>query len=197
MNSEERLVADFRGTGLTIGPHPMTYHREEMNRIGVRCATELPHIPNGKRTRVAGCVIARQRPGTAHGFVFLSLEDETGIANAIVMPDLFEKNRLLLVSERFLLVEGILQHQDNVISVRGRGETADLLRALATMQDSIAQALAKIHALMEQQAANHAGELAQEHARLARQQVDRRAGRIDLRHRRAVRGVPQPGRAVA
>src|SRR5579884_1658136 len=118
MNHEERLVADFRGTGLTIGPHPMTYHREEMNRLGVRRATELPQIPNGKRTRVAGCVIARQRPGTARGFVFLSLEDETGIANAIVMPDLFEKNRLLLVSERFLLVEGILQHQDNVISVR-------------------------------------------------------------------------------
>jgi error-prone DNA polymerase len=118
MNSEERLVADFRGTGLTIGPHPMTYHREEMNRLGVRRATELPHIANGKRTRVAGCVIARQRPGTARGFVFLSLEDETGIANAIVMPDLFEKNRLLLVSERFLLVEGILQHQDNVISVK-------------------------------------------------------------------------------
>lgn len=118
MNDEERLVADFRGTGLTIGPHPMTYHREEMNRLGVRRATELPHIPNGKRTRVAGCVIARQRPGTARGFVFLSLEDETGIANAIVMPDLFEKNRILLVSERFLLVEGILQHQDNVISVK-------------------------------------------------------------------------------
>ncbi|HZU41760.1 MAG TPA: OB-fold nucleic acid binding domain-containing protein, partial [Terriglobales bacterium] len=118
MNHEERLVADFRGTGLTIGPHPMTYHREEMNRLGVRRATELPQIPNGKRTRVAGCVIARQRPGTARGFVFLSLEDETGIANAIVMPDLFEKNRLLLVSERFLLVEGILQHQDNVISVK-------------------------------------------------------------------------------
>jgi error-prone DNA polymerase len=68
--------------------------------------------------KTAGCVIARQRPGTAHGFVFLSLEDETGIANAIVTPDLFEKNRLLLVSERFLLVEGILQNVDNVVSVK-------------------------------------------------------------------------------
>jgi error-prone DNA polymerase len=118
MNKEERLVADFRGTGLTIGPHPMTYCRQEMNRLGVRRAIDLPALPNGKRTRIAGSVIARQRPGTAHGFVFLSLEDETGISNAIVMPDLFEMNRLLLVSERFLLVEGTLQHQDNVISVK-------------------------------------------------------------------------------
>ena len=68
----------------------------------------------------AGCVIARQRPGTARGFVFLSLEDETGIANAIVTPDLFEKHRWLLVGEKFLLVEGVLQNQDNVISVKAR-----------------------------------------------------------------------------
>jgi error-prone DNA polymerase len=118
MTNEERLVADFRGTGLTVGPHPMTYHRENLNRNGVRPAVELPKMRNGIRVKTAGCVIARQRPGTAHGFVFLSLEDETGIANAIVTPDLFEKNRLLLVSERFLLVEGILQNIDNVVSVK-------------------------------------------------------------------------------
>ncbi|MGZ4816263.1 MAG: OB-fold nucleic acid binding domain-containing protein, partial [Terriglobales bacterium] len=81
-------------------------------------AIELPQLPNGKRVKTAGCVIARQRPGTAHGFVFLSLEDETGIANAIITPDLFEKNRVALVSERFLLVEGILQNIDNVVSVK-------------------------------------------------------------------------------
>jgi len=63
-------------------------------------------------------VIARQRPGTAKGFVFLSLEDETGIANAIVTPDLLQHNRILLSSGRFLMVEGILQNQDNVISVK-------------------------------------------------------------------------------
>jgi error-prone DNA polymerase len=79
---------------------------------------ELERIPNGRWVKVAGCVIARQRPGTAHGFVFLSLEDETGIANAIITPDLFDRNRLLLVSENFLLVEGVLQNQDNVISVK-------------------------------------------------------------------------------
>jgi error-prone DNA polymerase len=120
MNPEERLVADFRGTGLTVGPHPMAYHRERMDAIGVRKASDLPTIPNGKYLRIGGCVIARQRPGTAKGFVFLSIEDETGVANAIVMPDLFQKNRLLLTSEQFLMVEGILQNQDNVISVKAQ-----------------------------------------------------------------------------
>ncbi len=118
MSREERLVADFSGTGLTVGPHPMAYRRPELQARGVRTAVELEKLPNGRFVRAAGCVIARQRPGTAHGFVFLSLEDETGIANAIITPDLFEQNRLLLVAEKFLLVEGVLQHQDNVISVK-------------------------------------------------------------------------------
>jgi error-prone DNA polymerase len=118
MNHEERLVADFRGTGLTVGPHPMSYRREWLTAMGIRRASELRDIPSGKRLRIGGCVIVRQRPGTAKGFVFLSLEDETGVANAIVTPDLFHQNRLLLTSERFLAVEGILQNQDNVISVK-------------------------------------------------------------------------------
>jgi error-prone DNA polymerase len=118
MNHEERLVADFRGTGMTVGPHPMAFHRAKMQTMGVRTAIELSAIRNGQNVRVAGGVIARQRPGTAKGFVFLSLEDETGVANAIVTPDLFQKNRLLLSSEQFLMVEGILQNQDNVISVK-------------------------------------------------------------------------------
>jgi len=118
MNHEERLVADFHGTGLTVGPHPMAYRREWLNAMGIRRASELRDIPNGKRLRIGGCVITRQRPGTAKGFVFVSLEDETGVANAIIAPDLFHRNRLLLASERFLAIEGILQNQDNVISVK-------------------------------------------------------------------------------
>jgi error-prone DNA polymerase len=118
MTDEERLVADFRATGLTVGPHPMQYRREEMKRMGIYRASELAHLPNGRRMRIGGCVIARQRPGTAKGMMFLSLEDETGIANAIVAPDLLHKNRVLLISERFLMVEGILQNQDNVIHIR-------------------------------------------------------------------------------
>jgi len=118
MNHEERLVADFHGTGLTVGPHPMAYRREWLNAMGIRRASELRDLPSGRRLRIGGCVITRQRPGTAKGFVFLSLEDETGVANAIVTPDLFHQNRLLLTSERFLAIEGILQNQDNVISVK-------------------------------------------------------------------------------
>jgi error-prone DNA polymerase len=118
MNQEERLVADFHGTGLTVGPHPMAYKRAWLTAMGIHRAGELRDLPTGKRIRIGGCVITRQRPGTAKGFVFLSLEDETGVANAIVRPDLFHENRLLLTSERFLAIEGILQNQDNVISVR-------------------------------------------------------------------------------
>jgi error-prone DNA polymerase len=118
MTNEERLVADFHGTGMTVGPHPMAYRRAEMQALGIHPASSLKSIPSGRRLRIGGCVIARQRPGTAKGFVFLSLEDETGIANAIVNPDLIQENRILLVSSRFLMVEGILQNQDNVISVK-------------------------------------------------------------------------------
>jgi error-prone DNA polymerase len=120
MNHEERLVADYRGTGMTIGPHPMAYRRAHMNQLGVRRAGDLANLPNGRHVRVAGCVIVRQRPGTAKGFVFLSMEDETGIANIIITPAMFQQNRLLLVSEKFVLVEGTLQNQDNVISVKAR-----------------------------------------------------------------------------
>ncbi len=118
MTQEERLVADFRTTGLTVGPHPMQYRREEMQRRGICRAADLALQPNGRRLRIGGCVIARQRPGTAKGMMFMSLEDETGIANAIFAPDLLQKNRVLLISERFLMIEGILQNQDNVIHIR-------------------------------------------------------------------------------
>ncbi len=118
MTYEERLVADFRATGMTVGPHPMQYRRAEMKQMGIYRASDLPNLPNGQRLRIGGCVIARQRPGTAKGMMFMSLEDETGIANAIIHPDLLQRNRVLLVSERFVMIEGILQNQDNVIHIR-------------------------------------------------------------------------------
>ncbi len=118
MTREERLVADYGGTGVTIGPHPMAFRRAELTRLGVVRAVELPAIRHGHSVRVAGSVIVRQRPGTAKGFVFLSLEDETGIANVIVRPRLFDRHRLPLVTEPFLLIEGTLQQQDGVVSVR-------------------------------------------------------------------------------
>jgi error-prone DNA polymerase len=120
MTDEERLVTDFHGTGLTVGRHPMAHRRAEWNGMNIKRACDLKTIPDGRFARIAGCVIARQRPGTAKGFLFLSLEDETGIANAIVTPDVYERNRILLTSGRFLMIEGILQNQDNVISVKAR-----------------------------------------------------------------------------
>ncbi|ABF43047.1 error-prone DNA polymerase, DnaE-like protein [Candidatus Koribacter versatilis Ellin345] len=120
MNWEERLVADFNGTGLTVGKHPMTYHRERLAKMRVLSAEQLQVAEDGRQVRIAGCVIARQRPGTAKGFVFLSIEDETGIANAIISPQLYEQNRVVVFTERFLVVEGKLQNQDGVIHVRAQ-----------------------------------------------------------------------------
>jgi error-prone DNA polymerase len=120
MNAEERLTADFRVSGLTMGPHPMAFCRERLDGMGIRRVTDLKNIADGTWVKTAGCVIARQRPATAKGFVFLSLEDETGISNAIFAPDMLETNRAVITTERFLLIEGRLQHQDNVISVKAR-----------------------------------------------------------------------------
>ena len=120
MTLSERLNADLRGTGMTIGRHPMAHQRTWLDTMNVARAIDLKSMRNGMPVRVAGWVIVRQRPGTAKGFVFLSLEDETGIANVIVTPQLFEKNRLVLVDYPFLLIEGALQHQDNVVSVKAR-----------------------------------------------------------------------------
>jgi error-prone DNA polymerase len=118
MDAGERLHADYAGTGLTIGPHPMALRRSDLALQGVLRAADLPRVHNGRRVRVAGMVITRQRPGTAKGFVFLTLEDETGISNIIVRPDLFDRERMTVVRQPFLLVDGILQHQDGVLSVR-------------------------------------------------------------------------------
>ena len=118
MNDDDRLQADYAGIGLTIGPHPMALRRGEMSLRGVLRAVDLPGAKNGRRVRVAGMVITRQRPGTAKGFVFLTLEDETGISNVIIRPDLFDQNRMTVVRQPFLIVDGVLQHQDGVLSVR-------------------------------------------------------------------------------
>jgi error-prone DNA polymerase len=115
MDDGERLHADYAGTGLTIGPHPMALRRGDLALQGVLRAVDLPRVHNGRRVRVAGMVITRQRPGTAKGFVFLTLEDETGISNIIVRPDLFDRERMTVVRQPFLLVDGILQHQDGVL----------------------------------------------------------------------------------
>jgi error-prone DNA polymerase len=136
MTAPERIRADFHGTGLTIGPHPMYLYREGLRARGVLPAADLAYIKNGRTIRVAGCVICRQRPGTAKGFLFLSLEDETGIANAIVEPDLFETHRETLVTAPYLLIEGVLQNQQGAISVKlRRAEPLDFAAVAAPSHD--------------------------------------------------------------
>ena len=126
MTTDERLVADYSATGLTVGKHPMWYRRDALRREQILSARELTARPDGTRVRTAGCVIARQRPGTAMGFIFLSMEDETGIANVIIHPDLYERERLLVTHGKFLLVEGKLQNQETVVHVK-----AEHIQALA------------------------------------------------------------------
>ncbi len=118
MTTEERLIADYAGTGLTVGKHPMAYRREELQRKRILSAEELKDHPHGRFVRAAGCIIARQRPGTAHGFIFISMEDETGIANVIVTPDLYERDRIVVTRSKFILAEGTLQNQDGVIHIK-------------------------------------------------------------------------------
>jgi error-prone DNA polymerase len=125
MTMVERVQADYDGTGLTIGPHPMALVRSTLASRGIARAIDLGRTRPGRRVRVAGAVITRQRPGTAKGFVFLSLEDETGIANIIVNPDVFAAHKATIMAAPYLLVDGTLQHQSGAVSVK-----ADRVEAL-------------------------------------------------------------------
>jgi error-prone DNA polymerase len=129
MTTRERLVADYAGSGLTVGPHPMAFERERLRKMRVRTAEELRLGANGSAVRAAGSVIARQRPGTAMGFIFLSMEDETGITNVIIHPKLYERERVAVSRGRFLLVEGKLQNEDGVVHVK-----ADRVEVMAMEQ---------------------------------------------------------------
>jgi error-prone DNA polymerase len=109
MDLPERLRSDLERTGMTVGPHPVSLFRGALFHRGVRRAADLARLRDGDRVRVAGAVICRQRPGTAAGFLFLTLEDETGLVNVIVRPDLFHRERAVLVGEAVLEVDGVLQ----------------------------------------------------------------------------------------
>lgn len=118
MTDNERLVADYEGAGLTVGRHPMAHYRERLRHLLLARSDQLGALRNGSRVRVAGAVIARQRPGTAKGAMFISLEDEAGISNIVVYPDLFERQRDVLTRNGFLLVHGMIQSTDGVVHVR-------------------------------------------------------------------------------
>jgi len=120
MTPSEETRADYATTGVTTGPHLMAHIRPRLKARGVLSAAELSEAQNGATVQVAGVVIVRQRPGTAKGFFFLTLEDETGVANAIVTPDLFHRHRATLHRASLLLVEGVLQKVDGVVSIRSR-----------------------------------------------------------------------------
>ncbi|MFV2073254.1 MAG: error-prone DNA polymerase [Thermoanaerobaculales bacterium] len=120
MSELAETIADYAGLHLTTGPHLLAYLRPELDRRGVTPAAALDSLRDGEVVRVAGAVIVRQRPGTAKGFVFLTMEDETGMVQAIIRPDLFRKHRPFLVTTPVLLVEGPLQKQDGTISIKAR-----------------------------------------------------------------------------
>ena len=118
MTPFERLDADYRGSGMTTGPHPMHYMREALAGYGAVAARDLEKYPNGMRICVAGAVITRQRPGTAKGFCFLTLEDETGVSNLILAPQVFQDYRAVVMNESFVAAEGFLQKVDGTISIK-------------------------------------------------------------------------------
>ncbi|HVO51880.1 MAG TPA: OB-fold nucleic acid binding domain-containing protein, partial [Thermoanaerobaculia bacterium] len=118
MSAVEETSADYRAADMTAGPHLIEHLRSVLSARSILSAAELRQAREGDRVKAAGAVIVRQRPGTAKGFVFLSLEDESGIVQAIVRPDLFKENRALIVGSSGLVVEGPLQKEGGNVSVR-------------------------------------------------------------------------------
>ena len=134
MTSLERTLADYQGTGMTVGPHLMAYLRAGLANEGVLRAGDLANARDGHWVKIAGLVIVRQRPGTAKGFCFITLEDETGISNAVIVPGMFQRYRAPIHTAAILLIEGPLQKVDGVIHVRARR-----LRALSVPPHVIQQ----------------------------------------------------------
>jgi len=136
MTADERVAADYAGTGVTTGPHPMAWQRAALQQQGFLSAQELEECKGERQIRIAGRIICRQRPGTAKGFVFLSVEDETGIANVIITPDVFEQNRLVVTRSRFLSIKGKLQNQNGVVHVKAQQLTPFTLSMVEETADA-------------------------------------------------------------
>jgi error-prone DNA polymerase len=113
----EHIVEDYRTVGMSLKAHPTSLLRNDLSARRVVTAERLPHIRNGERVRVAGLVLVRQRPGTASGVIFMTLEDETGIANIVVWPKLFEEYRAQVLGGRLVAVDGPVQSESGVIHV--------------------------------------------------------------------------------
>jgi error-prone DNA polymerase len=117
MSSYEETIAELRGTGIATGPHPISYVRAQLDARGVTTAAALARLPDGARARIGGIVIVRQRPGTAKGVVFITLEDETGFSNAIVYSDRFDQWRKVILRHPALVIEGVVQNRDGVVTL--------------------------------------------------------------------------------
>jgi error-prone DNA polymerase len=117
MNDIDRTIADYKRMGLSSGKHPMTFYRDWLNKKRINACGDLSQLPDGITTTVAGGVICRQRPGTAKGFVFITLEDETGMANIIIRPALFDQYRQVILNNHFLVFQGKLQSSEGVINL--------------------------------------------------------------------------------
>jgi error-prone DNA polymerase len=118
MTRIEETIADFAVTEMTTGTHPVAYLREYLSRHGVTPAARLSHAPDRGTVRIGGAVIVRQRPGTARGLLFVTLEDETGTVQAAVMPDMLQRHRQVLVRSPGLVLEGVLQKRDGVLTLK-------------------------------------------------------------------------------
>jgi error-prone DNA polymerase len=118
MTSIEETFADFSTTGMTVGLHPMAHFRPRLTPHGIRPAADIERLTNGEMVRIAGAIIVRQRPGTAKGVLFITLEDETGMIQAIVSPDLLHRHRTTLLGSSGIIVEGVLQRRDGSVSVQ-------------------------------------------------------------------------------
>ena len=117
MTLSERYVADYRGAGMTVGRHPLAMRRAELSARGILSAAELARVRDGALVRVGGAVIVRQRPYTAKGMCFMTLEDETGFANVAVAPNAFDLQRAVITGSALLEVEGRAQARDGVVTV--------------------------------------------------------------------------------
>jgi error-prone DNA polymerase len=120
MSLLDRTLADYKASGITVGPHIVKHLRERLRGEGVMSAADLKQARNGQWAKIAGLVIVRQRPGTGKGMCFITLEDETGTSNAAVLPHVFQRYRSLIHTAALLQIEGPLQKVDGVIHVLAR-----------------------------------------------------------------------------
>jgi error-prone DNA polymerase len=134
MSLPKEVAEDYRTTSLSLKKHPVSFYREDLSALRAVPCDSLEGRRNGARISVGGLVLVRQRPGTAKGVVFLTLEDETGIANIVCWKDTFDANRRLVMSSAFLVVHGRLQVANNVIHLVAERFT-DLSAKLGEMRD--------------------------------------------------------------